>query len=327
MLAVAAEERIGLVPLLAAAVLDERGVQRQRLRRVVAALEEGGTLPDALEQSPGVLTDEQLLSVRLGAQSGMLAAALRDAIAQQDAVGSPRLALELRRAAYYLGVILVLGLPIAAFIGLKISPELKKISNEFELQTPWATDAAIAFNRAFVQLWWLAPVALLLAACCVVFRRPRRFVGNSLASPFFAPLRRLRAAGVVHRLGLAAETGRPLPGVLSTLARYHYDPAIRHKLLFVRNELELGAPLWPSMQAVNLLAADEVQALDLAERLGNRPWTLMQLAAGKRRRATRLLERMAGWLVPLVVLAAGAFVLLQAYGTFGWLIDLVESLA
>src|SRR5262245_30237354 len=77
LIAVATEDNVPLLPLLDHWARDERGIQRQRLHRLLRLLKAGQPLPDALEATPGVLSDEQVLAVRFDAQSGTRTAALR----------------------------------------------------------------------------------------------------------------------------------------------------------------------------------------------------------------------------------------------------------
>jgi hypothetical protein len=146
------------------------------------------------------------------------------------------------------------------------------------------------------------------------------------AGPFFSSAARAARGRCVaedqHR-----DEREPVPGALSTLARYHFDPTVRNKLLFVRNEVEQGANVWQSMSSVDLLTEPEVRAMAIAERVDNRPWTLIQLAGGKRRRSLWRIERLSELLLPAVVILIGAFVLLQGLGMFMTLTQLVHSLA
>jgi type II secretory pathway component PulF len=135
----------------------------------------------------------------------------------------------------------------------------------------------------------------------------------------------LYAADVLQKIGVALRAGRPVASALSTLARYHFDPTIRHKLLFVRNEVEHGADVWQSLTSVGLLTRPEVKVLTTSQRVGNRPWALSELVAGKQRRTTRRWERRAVLLLPVLLLVMGAFVLVQALVNFQPLIEALDA--
>lgn len=148
-----------------------------------------------------------------------------------------------------------------------------------------------------------------------------------LFGPLYRPLRELHFADVLEKLSVTAEAGRPIAGAISTLARYHFDPALRRRLLFVRNEIEQGVDAWQSMQSVGLLSPQESHALATADHLGNRAWVLNRLADVKKRRTTVRLSRASDLILPIVILLAGAFVLLQAASIFSSLVEIVYSVA
>src|SRR6476620_2125190 len=69
-IAVGIEEKLPLVPLLQAWMEDERGAQRDRLRRLIRLLNDEVSIADAVEQVPGILRDEDILAIRFDAHSG-----------------------------------------------------------------------------------------------------------------------------------------------------------------------------------------------------------------------------------------------------------------
>jgi len=186
---------------------------------------------------------------------------------------------------------------------------------------------SIGLANAFVRYWWLGAVALLALVWTMFSTRAGRFVRYSIVNRLVQPLRELDAADVLQNLGVALQAGRPIPGALSTLARYHFDPDVRNKLLFVRNEVEQGEDVWRSMTNVGLLAPAEVRLLAAAERVGNRPWALAQIVGVKKRRTLRRFEWLAELLLPALVLVLGIFVLLQALAIFQPLVALLEGLS
>jgi type II secretory pathway component PulF len=139
----------------------------------------------------------------------------------------------------------------------------------------------------------------------------------------FRTWRQLRWADVLEKLSLASAAGRPMPGALSTLARYHFDPRIRRELLYARNEVEQGAEVWPTLAAAGLLAPQEERLLDVSERLGNRSWALDKLAANKKRRVRRRLRVWSALTLPIIALVFGGYVLAQALSLFVPLVEFI----
>ena len=80
LMAVAADQRIPLAPLLDAYALDAPHRDRQRIRRLAERVREGTPLAESLEQNPRLATESTILAVRAGTQSGALGPALRAAM-------------------------------------------------------------------------------------------------------------------------------------------------------------------------------------------------------------------------------------------------------
>jgi len=324
-MAVATEEHLPLSQVLEAWAADERGRQRVRVRRLAALLKEGMPLPEAVEEVREALRDEDVLAIRFGAQSGTLAASIRQQLADAEWTTSSS-AHRFRPTLLYGVIVAALFAVITAYLYLKIVPKFNAILEDFELQRPKELQRSIEFAEIVERFWWLVALTLLALIWSAFSARPGRFVRHAILARLFQPLAQLRSADVLQKLSVAANAGRPIPGALSTLARYHHDPSLRRQLLYVRNEVEQGVDVWQSLTAAGLLTASENKLLATADRVGNRPWALRQIALGKKRRTLRWLERMADLFLPVVVLVLGAFVLFQALSLFVPLVRIVMSL-
>jgi type IV pilus assembly protein PilC len=271
------------------------------------------------------LRDEDILALRFDAQSGTVTTAVRE-ILDDPANNAPERPSRLRSTSLYLWTVLILACPVVAFIAIKIMPAFQMILREFGMRLPAATQLFLQWTSLFANYAWLLILALLVGVLSFVFTRPGRVARRGITRAF-APSRARRAAGLLRMIAIASNAGRPIAGALSTLARYHFDPTLRNKLLFVRNEMEQGANLWQSLGAVDVITDADVRALNLAERLGNRSWVLTQLAYAKNRRAMRRLDHLSQVLVPAMVLLMGLFVLFQALAVLTPLTNMIQGLA
>lgn len=323
LIAVATEHKLPLAPLLEAWAEDERGVQRRRVQRLATLLRQGTALPDALEEAGGALREVDVLAIRFGVQSGTLAASLQQSL-QDDPAG--RVAPKLQWTAGYLLLASTLFFAITLFLYVKIYPAFQSILDDFSMSEPRVMRWSLQFADFLSNYWWAFGAGLALVAWAAFSARPGRFLRNEVLGRFFKPLRALRSAEVLEKLSVAAAAGRPMAGAISTLARYHFDPSTRQKLLFVRNEMEQGAELWQTLGRSGLINAPEERLLNTAERVGNRSWVLQQLAAVKKRRTWRTLERLSEMLLPAVVIALGAFVMFQALAVLMPLVKMISAL-
>jgi type II secretory pathway component PulF len=326
LIAVAMEQNLPLAPLIEAWAADESGVQRNRLRRLARLLCEGMSLPGAVEEVKGVLNDEQKLAIRFGTQSGTLTASIHDALDEPSATNVwqyPRL----KKSLIYCAILVVIATLIVTFIAIKIVPQFRAIIREFDLSEPPFMVLARQMAEIFAEYWFVWVLALIAVGWLLSSRWPGRQLRYAILDKLFRPLRQLRTASVLRKLSVASQAGRPISGAISTLARYHFDSTYRHRLLFVRNEIEQGADVWQSMANTGLLNPADVQVLELSEKVGNRPWALKQLALAKSRATMRRLSKWSEFAMPALVFVLGAFVLIQALGVFSFLANVVKSLA
>ena len=324
-LATAAAERLEVAPLVAALSIEERDRFRWRLRRLARRLSAGIPLADALEQTPGALSDEQTLAVRFGEQSGTLAATLNGLLDDKDQA-SQRIISRLWQIGTYAAVVLAIFVFILSFILIKIIPSYQAIFDDFELDLPRVTVQMIAASNAFVNYWFLMPLMLLPLVWFMFFGRARRYFQRNISSRLLRPIAQLRSANVLSLLAGNTRSGRPVAGALSTLARYHFDEKIRHKLLFVRNEVEQGSDVWQSMAAAKLISSEEARALDKASSADSRSWTMERLAALRRNRVERRIDTYVSLLQPAMILLMAAAVLFIAVACLSPLFDLTSSL-
>ncbi len=325
LISTAIEQNIALGPLVEARAKDESEPHKTRLLRLARLLDSGMPLANAVEEVHGALTDQDALTVRFGTQTGILDAAIIDRVHRSELALGYRSS-NIRQLVPYLIFVTVLALIVTTFWQIRIVPALIDIFQEFNLKPPGPLKVSVLLVNSLASLWYLIPLTFLILWLLLFSPTPGRKIRRQLSSRLMQPIRQLRIADVLHKLGVAKQAGRPMAGVVSTLARYHFDPVLRHQLLFVRNELEHGAGIWASMGAVDLLTPPEIRALDASESLNNCPWVLHELASLKERRVRSRLAALGELALPLVILVFGAFVLLQSLAMFQSMVSIIYSL-
>lgn len=326
MLSTAVANHLALAPMVAELAEDHRGPFRWKLNRLAKQLAAGTSLADAVEHTPGVLSTEQTLAVRFGAQSGTLPEVLTSLIGQEG-IATSRISCRVQQAAnYFAGVVFVMTL-VVSFLMIKILPEFSKMFAEFGLEPTTALDALLACGTFLSQFWYLFALLLLAAWWFFYSQTGWRYFHRTWLPRFSRLANRLIGADLLGMLALAKQQGRPLAGAISTLARYHYNQRVRTQLLYVRNEIEQGAEVWPSMTRAGLISAAESNALLTAPDEAARLWSMQQLADLRRRRVAERLEMLIDLLHPCVVLLLAGLVLFVAFATLGPLTYLIRSLA
>ncbi|MFK7737792.1 MAG: type II secretion system F family protein [Pirellulaceae bacterium] len=328
LLALAHRERIPVAPLVTAYALEQRYFHRKRLQQWCSLLNEGAALIPSLEQHREILPDEDILLLRLASESGMLDEAYDQLIRKYESEATaPKL--QLQKVLAYVTATGVTTVILVLFLFIFIAPTYREIYDEFGLALPAAFESVSAVAKwlgssAFLPV--IAGVSLVALLVVWVFQ-PQRPAQRAFGSGLSRSLYQLRSAQLMRLIAMALERGRPLPGSLSTLAKYHFDRVIRGRLLFARNEVEHGASIWNSLASAQLLEQREASALDEASTNEFRSWLLRALADQKQSRIRFRYLLLSKTVYPAIILLFGCIVAWIAVGFFSVITQIITSLS
>lgn len=300
-----------------------RGWFGWRCRWLAQMLAAGTPLPDALRTAGWLVPRRALAMIEAGARSGNLVAALEETTRQP---ASRPVFLKVAAACWYFSSLTLMGSGVFTFVMIKIVPTYIKIFDDFDAELPALTLALISATHWFVYFGWLILLLLLLGMACYGVLRLVGIVGW-LPPPLAVVSRRLESAVVLRSLAAAAETKQSLLPALSALAEHYPVSSVRHLLRRALNELTQGRPWQQAFLSQGLLRRADAVLLNSAERVGNLPWALREVADSLERCVA---NRMLAWLevlVPAMILVAGAVVMFIVVGLFLPLIRLIEGLA
>ena len=326
LLAIAHDQRLDVARLVANLADEHRGSNRRLLLRLARRLNGGLSVVTALEQTPGVLRDHQVLAIRFGTQSGTLHTTYQDLIREgkQNDCAVDR---DLRNAAYYFGAMLLVLTVIITFLILYVYPTLDQIVTELGLVDPPWFYRIVAWGYQYVGILIFLVPLVILGVCALIWTGPAGGrLRRRLADSRLHWVRKQRVAELLELLAQSVVAGRPLDGALSTLARYHFDKNLRLRLLFVRNEVEQGANVWDSFLESNLLSAEESQALAASSSPDSQAWLMRRLASRKRQQAITFAEATAKMFQVLTVLSIAAVVFVLSIAAYQYLTFLVYTL-
>ena len=325
LLAVAAERLIPLVPVVEAFARERGGPFGGRARRLASMLKAGVPLPDALQRLPGLLPAEVLPAIHVGYESGALAAALRRVASVRDFRRPIWLAMAGRLV--YLVVLVVFGMGIVTFMMVKIVPSFEKIFADFDAELPVMTVLLISVSQAVLDWWFLLMPFFMLIVLLLLYVLLRYIGLIQWDLPGMGRLvQRLDAAAILETLALAAEHRRPMPEAFATLARTYPKASIRGRLRGVLSDLEGGADWCESLFARGLIKRADRAILQAAQRAGNLPWALREMAESSRRRLAYRLYALVQLLFPPFILAIGGTVMFIVVSLFMPLISLIQNL-
>ncbi len=305
---------------------EESGWYRLRLRQFANRLAKGTPWVEALEQTPDVLSDDQVLALRLASQSGTLDtafASLRSAASsnplESGSNWNSMLVYWCVVGAFLVGVLMI----FESFI----SPTFRKIFHEMELATPansllQSVQMTLALRVGFIT------VGLLVFGILIGWSAPiRRWIRKWLRGKWLSPSLATTTAPVLRMLAIIAREGRPIVGALSTLAKYHSDSRIQQRLLLARNEMEQGASDWESLRISGLLSTPEQRALESCPEKRSQAWILEQLASKRESDSQHRRTLIEKCMHPAITLFFGGIVFWLAYTTIGSVYSLVVALS
>jgi type IV pilus assembly protein PilC len=323
-LAVSAERLIPLIPVVEALADERWGLARSRTQELAALLRAGWTLPDALARVPGLVPRRALVLIRMGQESGLLAASLREAMTERELFSGLWTQMALRLL--YLCAYLVFAMIVVTFMMIKIVPAMQKIFADFGRELPRLTQMMISTAGDFgIALSMVCTLVSLLAISLLA-------LWYLDAIPFRLPLLgrltwRLHTATVLESLALWVRSARPLPEAVAALARSYPRWPVRQRLGRVLADLTSGGDWGESLLRHQLIGRSDLAVIRAARQAGNLAWALGELADGRRRRLAYRLQTLLQCVFPLVILGFGLAVMAFVVAFFLPLIALIQSLA
>ena len=325
LLSIAHTERLDHVSLIDSFAREHRGWYRRRLMQLAKRLRTGCPMIVAIEQTPEVLSDDQVLALRFASQSGSLSQTFHQLVHTEDSQQDETKAAWQSLFVYW-GVTLLVLVSITLWMMIRIAPTHSQILKEFEMQRQ---SPFFFLKSSFDLLSDNIPVALAVAfviAFLFFSSTSRRFFRRVVAPHLTIAPNTSRSSFMLRLLSISTNAGRPLPGTLSTLAKYHYDKKVRQRLLVARNEMEQGVNDWQSLSDAELITTAEAKALVASPDNQSRAWLLERLALAKTDRACRSSSTMLAFAHPVAILIFGCFVLFIFIAFFGMNLELIYSL-
>jgi protein transport protein HofC len=305
-----------------------RGIAGRAARRLFAALNAGTPLTTAIAREPRALPPEALAYLAAGSSRSAQIAALRELSRPDQAELTTLWRNCIDRASYLMAVILFMS-GLLTFIMIKIVPEFRKIFDEFDLELPYLTELLVGFSQLIVEVL-AVPVGILLAAllmaasvigiCYLCDEPPLRRLSDWL-------FRGRRIAHVLRVVALATEFREPLAEVLNRVAIVYPSVLIRRLVGQAATQVAAGTDWRDAFLNARLINEAEHALLNTAEKVGNLPWALREIAA---RREKLMLYRFANRLqivYPLIILLLGSFVAFYAISLFIPLVKLISGLS
>lgn len=131
------------------------------LNKVIASVEGGITLSEALSKHPKVFNDVYIALVAAGETSGTLDQAL-ERIADQQEKDADMIS-KVRGALVYPIIVTLVIMAVVVFLLTTVVPQIELLYKDFNKELPFLTSVMIGFANIIINYWWL--ILLTLVGC------------------------------------------------------------------------------------------------------------------------------------------------------------------
>jgi type II secretory pathway component PulF len=333
---IAAMARAGL-PLDQGLAAMAREMGRGRLKRatqeIAADLHAGLTLPQALERQSGRVPEFYAALVHVAVGSGRVGEVLATLTKYARSIVDLRSIIV--GATVYPCVVLAFSFCLFGFVCSIVVPQFVQIFNDFGIQLPWVTLAAIQVGRHPVEFVLLPPLALLLAIvlgklCLRGTEGGRRAWARLVYSiPLVGALiRSSRLAAFTNLLSILVEHAVPLPDAFRLAGDASSDPLMAHAARYVEHDLREGRSLGEAMRNRRLVPELIAWMTGLGERRGSLSESLRQISELYYRQAEVRAAMLRSVLPPFLILGTAALLVgFFVIAMFMPLIQLLDALS
>jgi type II secretory pathway component PulF len=326
-LATAASHGVPFPDALRALSDEHSGAMTHFARRFAEALERGLPLAQAARQAGLWLPPEMRVALAWAGRTGLVEEALRESLMTERAAS--REFQKIVNLGAYVGAILLATAGAVTWIMLKIVPVFARMLQEFELDLPPATMLLIEIANLFASglgaIFWLLLLQTMLLGALLLIDVNFGFFAQYVP-PFSALMRRYWGAHLLQLLAPALRLGFSLENALLTLADAHPTSFVRARLRGVLLRVQQGHSAWIALAQEGLANRREGAVLAAAQRAGNLPWALEEMADSALRRQVYWLRGWYNIAVPIFVGTLGLVVGYVVISLFLPLVTLIQGI-
>lgn len=309
------------VPILDAlkAIAEESDWDQKRIasaaRMLLSDLDAGASISEALGRHPDIFPESVRNLMLIGEETGTVDRMLMEAAEHIERMTS--LSRDSRRAMIYPAFVFASMFGAALFWVYYVIPNLADLFLQMHLELPAVTRVIMSISK------WLerhAATSLSLIALTVVavwlllqLHGGTRRLAYRLAHRL--PIARVivTAAGmafITEHLAILVSAGVDIIRSLSVIERSLSDEFYRERINKVRESVDRGELLAPSMRQAGGFPAMAVRMISVGEQTGSLDHQLNHLAQEYRLRLAHLIASLSEIIKPVMILAAGAFFIL-----------------
>lgn len=255
---------------------------RSVIEEVLADVESGKSLGDALSRHPKVFDKVYLALVRAGEMSGTLDDSLKRLAAQQEKDAA--MMSKIRGAMTYPAIVLVVILLVVVYMMVTVVPEVEGLYEDLGEELPAITAFLVGLSNFMFQFWWLIIlIAIGLVWFLMQFRRTptgvKFFATFKLNVPIFKGLfQRLYMARFTRTAQILLATGVSMLDTLHISGEAMNNVVVQKSIEDAADEVQSGKALSDSLKGKDYILPLVPQMANIGEQSGKMDEMLSKVA-------------------------------------------------
>lgn len=250
---------------------DNKGM-RSVIEEVLADVEAGKSLGDALEKHPKVFDKVYLALVRAGEMSGTLDESLKRLALQQEKDAA--MMSKIRGAMTYPAIVLVVIILVVVYMMVTVVPEVEGLYEDLGEELPALTAFLVGLSNFMFEFWWL--VLIIIAGIVWFFLQFRKtptgvkfFASFKLNVPIFKGLfRRLYMARFTRTAQILLATGVSMLDTLQISGEAMNNVVVQKSIDEAAEQVKAGKALSDSLRDKDYILPLVPQMTNIGEQSG-----------------------------------------------------------
>ena len=324
------------VPLLSA--LDMMSEQmtnktlQTALRDAATYVQKGGTLSDAMKQSPKAFPSMLVNMVAAGEVSGKLEISFDRMAVQFEKDGA--IAAKVKSAMTYPIVILFVLIGVVGLLMVMVIPTFSEMFKEMGAQLPKATQLLVNFSDFLVAKWYILLIVVVVLVFGIKYFKKtpagQQFFGNlALKAPIIGNLSVKTAAATFSRtFATLLGSGLSLIDAVEQTAKVMKNKVIRDKLLECKGQVAKGVPLSTPIRQMDIFPAMLPSMMHIGEETGNIEDMMTKVADFYEEEVEVAVASLTSMMEPLIIVVMGVTVggiVIAIYSPILSMYDAVDS--
>ena len=294
---------------------------RQALERILAGVQSGAPLADAVQDHGGGFPGYYSGMLRAGEAGGNLHQVMDQLAGYLDRLHTLRE--NLRSALIYPAILLVMTVATVIVMFAGVLPQFRPLFEDLGGDLPLLTRAFLAAGDVVEATWWIVLPAVFAAVLAFRYRLRdpvfrRKWDRAKLRAPVIGGIiARVETARFAQTLSMLLAGGLPVPEALRIVRDSMTNTVFRDSADDIGKGLREGGSLADGVVRAGVFPPMAAQLIQVGEEAGRLDGVLAELATAVERDSQRLIQRLLSLLVPVVTLVLGGIVALVIISVLG----------